>query len=51
VLLGLAEVLRLGNRPADAAATIEGAVRLFDHKGDVAGARAARASLRELAPA
>jgi DNA-binding SARP family transcriptional activator len=51
VLLDLAEVLRLGNRPADAAATIEGAVRLFDHKGDVAGARAARASLRELAPA
>jgi DNA-binding SARP family transcriptional activator len=47
VLLDLAEVLRLGNRPLESARRVEEALRLFERKGDDASAEAARASLAE----
>jgi DNA-binding SARP family transcriptional activator len=50
VLLDLAEVLRLGNRPADGAQRVEEALGLFARKGDEASGSAARALLTELTP-
>jgi class 3 adenylate cyclase/tetratricopeptide (TPR) repeat protein len=47
-LLDLAEVLRLGERHAEAAARIEEALALFDAKENAASARLARSLLAEL---
>jgi DNA-binding SARP family transcriptional activator len=51
VLLDLAEVNRLSDRPDDAARAVERAVRLFDTKGDVVSAERARSLLDEIAVA
>jgi DNA-binding SARP family transcriptional activator len=51
VLLALAEVHRLGHRPADSSRRIEAAMTLFERKGDVASAGLARAAIAALAPA
>ena len=51
VLLALGEVLRLDDRPAEAAAAIEEAIRLFDTKGNVAAGDRARSLLAELTTA
>ena len=48
VLLDLAEVLRLADRPADAAKRVEEALRLFERKGNRVSADAAQALLSEL---
>jgi hypothetical protein len=48
VLLDVAEVLRLGDRHAEAAAHIEHALGLFDSKENAASARIARSLLAEL---
>jgi tetratricopeptide (TPR) repeat protein len=50
VLLDLAVVLGLGNRPTDGAKRVEEALALFARKGDVASADAGRALLAVLAP-
>jgi hypothetical protein len=47
-LLDLAEVLRLGERHAEAAERIEEALALFDAKENAASARVARSLLAEL---
>ena len=49
VLLDLAEVLRLGGRLEDAAATAAEAVSLYERKGNVASARSARDRARSWA--
>jgi DNA-binding SARP family transcriptional activator/predicted ATPase len=51
VLLALAEVLRLGGRPAEAARPVEEALILFQRKEDLASAAAARAVLVASSPA
>jgi hypothetical protein len=51
VLLDLAEVDRLSDRPDDAARAVERAVRLFDTKGDVVSAIRARSLHDEIAVA
>ena len=51
VLLALAEVLRLNDRPTEAAAAIEQAIQLFGTKGNVAAGDRARSQLGELATA
>ena len=51
VLLALAEVLRLSDHPAEAAAAIEEAIRLFDAKGNLVAGDKARSLLGELATA
>ena len=48
VLLDLAEVLRLADRPAEAARRVEEALLLFERKGNRVSAEAARAMLSEL---
>ena len=48
-LLDLAEVLRLGGNPSDAAAPATDALALLGQKGNLAGARQARAFLDALA--
>jgi ATP/maltotriose-dependent transcriptional regulator MalT len=48
-LLDLAEVLRLGGNPSDAAAQATDALALLEQKGNLAGARQARAFLDALA--
>ena len=48
VLLDLAEVLRLADRPAEAAERVEEGLLLFDRKGNRVSAEAARATLNEL---
>jgi len=48
VLLDLAEVLRLAERPAEAAERVEEGLLLFDRKGNRVSAEAARAMLSEL---
>jgi DNA-binding SARP family transcriptional activator len=48
VLLDLAEVLRLAERPAEAADSVEKALLLFERKGNRVSAEAARAMLSEL---
>jgi class 3 adenylate cyclase len=48
VLLDVAEVLRLGDRQAEAAARIEQALNLFDAKENVASVRIARSLLDEV---
>jgi tetratricopeptide (TPR) repeat protein len=48
VLLDLAEVLRLADRPAEAAERVEEGLLLFDRKGNRVSAEAARATLSEL---
>ena len=50
-LLALAEVMRLGERPAEAVAAIEEALGLFDLKGNVAAGDRARSLLDEIATA
>ena len=49
VLLGLADVLCLGERRAEAATRIEEAIELFELKGNEASERAARSLLAEVA--
>jgi DNA-binding SARP family transcriptional activator len=51
VLLALAEVLRLNDRPEESAAAIEEAIRLFGTKGNIAAGDRARSLLGELATA
>jgi DNA-binding SARP family transcriptional activator/tetratricopeptide (TPR) repeat protein len=51
VLLDLAEVLSLANRPVEGAHRVEEALSLFERKGNVASADAAHALLAELSPA
>jgi tetratricopeptide (TPR) repeat protein len=48
VLLDLAEVLRLFERPSEAARHAETALELFEHKGNVVSAGIARSLLSEL---
>ena len=48
-LLDLAEVLRLGNRSAEAREAVEEALALFSRKENVAGASRAESRLAELA--
>jgi tetratricopeptide (TPR) repeat protein len=48
VLLDLAEVLRLFERPSEAARHAEAALELFEHKGNVVSAGIARSLLTEL---
>jgi DNA-binding SARP family transcriptional activator len=50
VLLDLAQVLVLSERPSDAASHVERALVLFDRKGNLLSAARARLLLRELAP-
>jgi hypothetical protein len=47
-LVALAEVLRLADRPAEAAAAVEEAVARFEQKGDLVSASRARAQLEKL---
>jgi hypothetical protein len=47
-LLGLAEVLRLGGRAAEAAAALDEALEVCREKGDLVDERRARAMLAEL---
>jgi class 3 adenylate cyclase/tetratricopeptide (TPR) repeat protein len=51
-LMDLAEMMELSNRPDDAVAALEGALELFERKGNVVSAEKARALLggREAAP-
>jgi tetratricopeptide (TPR) repeat protein len=46
-LVDLAEVLRQAERPADAAAAVQEALRLYEHKGNLVSAERARALLAE----
>jgi tetratricopeptide (TPR) repeat protein len=47
--LDLAEVLRFGGKPAEAAGAVEAAFELYSRKGNLAAARRARALLAERA--
>ena len=51
VLLDLAEVLRLADRPGEAAGYVEQAMDLFERKGNVVSTIAARSLLDELSVA
>lgn len=51
VLLDLAEVLRLGQRPLEGARRVEEALSLFERKGNTASASTARSLLAVLSPA
>jgi hypothetical protein len=47
-LSDLAEVLRLANRPKEARAALEDAIRIYEEKGNVIVAQHARGALAEL---
>jgi hypothetical protein len=47
-LSDLAEVLRLANRPKEARAALEDAIRIYEEKGNVTVAQHARGALAEL---
>jgi hypothetical protein len=47
-LMDLAEILRLAGRPGEAGSAVEGAIRLYEQKGNVVAAAKARAQLEAL---